>query len=152
MVYDIHIYSLCFQGIRRSSKSVDKLDNRLRRSSKSVDKFDKGRDDVIADDEHSVSSFECYNTTNSIVRFAIDLDLTDVNKESDEENWSWKEEESGPQIALDVVDPKTTAKKKPEQPQPIVTISPPPTSRFSIIQFPTGPGPEPDILSDTRYL
>jgi hypothetical protein len=148
----IYIYSLYVSGIRRSSKSIDKLDNGLRRSSKSVEKFDNWRDDVVADDEHSVSSFEYYNTTTSIVRFAIDLDVNDVNKESDEEKWSWKDEQSEPQISSDVVDSKTNANKNPEQSQPIVTMSPPRTSRFSIIQFPTGPGAKPDILSDTRYL
>ena len=57
---------------------------------KSNDQSDKSNKGEVADDEESVTSLEYYNTTTSIVRFAIDLDVNSLPKHSDEDRWSWE--------------------------------------------------------------
>ena len=57
---------------------------------KSIDQSDQSNKGEVADDEESVTSLEYYNTTTSIVRFAIDLDVNSLPKHSDEDRWSWE--------------------------------------------------------------
>ena len=109
-----------------------------KRSLKSIDQSDKANKGEIADDEESVTSLEYYNTTTSIVRFAIDLDVNSLPKHSDEDRWSWEgDNDSAPLAGSDELG---TSPNKTEE--TISTIeddskAPPNPSRFSITKFHT---------------
>ena len=105
---------------------------------KSIDQSNLSNKGEIADDEESVTSLEYYNTTTSIVRFAIDLDVNSLPKHSDEDRWSWEgDNDSAPLAGSDELG---TSPNKTEE--TISTIeddskAPPNPSRFSITKFHT---------------
>ena len=109
-----------------------------KRSLKSIDQSNLSNKGEIADDEESVTSLEYYNTTTSIVRFAIDLDVNSLPKHSDEDRWSWEgDNDSAPLAGSDELG---TSPNKTEE--TISTIeddskAPPNPSRFSITKFHT---------------
>ena len=105
---------------------------------KSIDQSDQSNKGEVADDEESVTSLEYYNTTTSIVRFAIDLDVNSLPKHSDEDRWSWEGDNDAAPLAGS--DELGASPNKMEE--SIGTIEndnkpPPNLSRFSIIKFHT---------------
>ena len=111
-----------------------------KRSLKSIDQSNQSNKGENADDEESVTSLEYYNTTTSIVRFAIDLDVNSFPKHSDEDRWSWEGDNDS--VPLAGSDELGTSPNKTEE--SISTIEDdnkplPNPSRFSITKFPTEP-------------
>ena len=109
-----------------------------KRSLKSIDQSDKANKGEIADDEESVTSLEYYNTTTSIVRFAIDLDVNSLPKHSDEDRWSWEGDNDAAPLAGS--DELGASPNKMEESLSTIeddNIPPPTPSRFSITKFHT---------------
>ena len=109
-----------------------------KRSLKSNDQSDKSNKGEVADDEESVTSLEYYNTTTSIVRFAIDLDVTSLPKHSDEDRWSWEGDNDSSHLAGS--DEVGTSPNKTEESISTIEDDNKPTpnpSRFSITKFHT---------------
>ena len=109
-----------------------------KRSLKSIDQSDKANKGEIADDEESVTSLEYYNTTTSIVRFAIDLDVNSLPKHSDEDRWSWEgDNDAAPLAGSDELGASPNKMEESLSNIEDDNIPPPNPSRFSITKFHT---------------